>query len=1393
MLSLVSVDPALPSVWTRRGGFLLLCLCALLGGLAAGASAQPSARHVRQAWTVADGLPQNGVWALEHADDGFLWTGTMQGLARFDGHDFTIFEPAVTEGLRGNRIMHLAERRSGTLWIGTDIGLTRYRGGRFTHYRYDGQSLGNVNALCADSTAPLWVASERGLFRRAEEGFVREPLPEPFAASAIHGLLPAPSGGLWVLVDGTLLRWRDGKFEPSPLTRRLTDREVEIIHRTRRGTWWVGTASALLRVEADRALRRYPHGAARLHEIVVPSPGRLWAIGSVGAGPAASGERRLFRLGDDALVPFPVDGRPAFGMPVALATDPSGQLWVGTNGYGLHRLRRRTITSYPSAPGRNGPNVQTLYQDVEGAMWMGTSSRGLTRLGPADTTTYTVRDGLPSNAVRAVAEDSTGTLWVGTAAGLARRTDDGFAVPPEAEALRGHRVGALYREPGGPLWIGTFGAGLFRRRGDQLERVLSAAALPDPQIYVLRRQPEGPLWIGTYGGGLVGYDADRLIHYTTDDGLPHPSVRALRAPSDSTLWVGTYGGGLARLQDGTFSVVSVEEGLPDRTVHRILADGAGDLWLSSNRGLFRVGRARLRAVADGTADRLYPDVFGAGDGMPARECNGGVQPAGWRTRDGRLWFPTIGGAAIVDPDTLGTQTPASIPVYVSALRSGGATYTDLAGPVSLAPGTNEIEIRYTGVTLRHPDELRFRYRLAGFTDEWTHTRQRRAAYYTNLSPGTYRFEVQATTDGDTWHDARTAAAFTIEPHFWQTWWFRAAGLLLLGVLVAGGYGLRVQVLKRRQEELRRLVNERTERLAREKEKTEAQAERLAELDAEKNRFFANVSHELRTPLTLILGPLRDLLEGAHGPVPDAVKTQLRRMLRNARRLRTLIDQLLDLSTLETEGLELAPVRADLVPFLRSLVQAFGPLAERETLTLQFRPRVEAQALDFDPDKLEKTVSNLLANAIKFTPEGGTVLVVVDAHGGDAPAATIAVHDTGPGIPEPERPHLFERFHQGDDVESKGGTGIGLALAAEIAELHGGSIDVTTAEGEGSTFTVRLPLPDDVAPGDAPADPAAETPSVVEPEGRLLSSVPPAGEADEPTAAPAGDGPPADAPLVLVVEDNADVRAHLRRHLADAWRVVEAADGTAGLDAARTHDPDLVLLDVMLPGRDGFEVCRALRDDPDLGGVPVIMLTARAGEADTTRGLKAGADAYLTKPFSVTELRAYIDRLLDARATLREEFEATPLAPSPDATSADDALLERVVDAIEAHLGRSGFTVDDLAAEVGLSPRQLRRRLKDLTDMTPSEVVRTYRLRYAAALLEAEAGSVSEVAFRVGFGTVETFSNHFKNHFGCVPSAYPPSSGSAPESGSPADAPSPDALSPPSASEEDRAPPDSGSA
>jgi DNA-binding response OmpR family regulator len=363
---------------------------------------------------------------------------------------------------------------------------------------------------------------------------------------------------------------------------------------------------------------------------------------------------------------------------------------------------------------------------------------------------------------------------------------------------------------------------------------------------------------------------------------------------------------------------------------------------------------------------------------------------------------------------------------------------------------------------------------------------------------------------------------------------------------------------------------------------------------------------------------------------------------------------------------------------------------------------------------------------------------------DPPDTVLRVIDTGRGIAPERQDEIFERFaHSGREDSDRNGTGIGLSLVREYVDLHDGTIHLDSTPGEGSTFTVRLPLP--------PADPDA-----VQPAGDADSDdTPPMVPADA-TPSPTGDGAPDDdRPVLLIVEDNADVRAYLHRHLAGSYQIIEATCGAEGLDNARDVGPDLILTDLMMPKMDGIELCRKIRADDALGRTPVLLLTARAAEEDAVAGLEAGADAYVTKPFSIEELKARLRRLREAHwAGVAESPTDGLLAPNVEVTSADEAFLARVTDAIDANLSRSGFTVEDLAAEVGLSPRQLQRKLKRLTDHTAAAFVRNYRLDVAAQLLENEAGTVSEIAYEVGFGTPETFSSRFEERFDCPPSAYP---------------------------------------
>ena len=499
-----------------------------------------------------------------------------------------------------------------------------------------------------------------------------------------------------------------------------------------------------------------------------------------------------------------------------------------------------------------------------------------------------------------------------------------------------------------------------------------------------------------------------------------------------------------------------------------------------------------------------------------------------------------------------------------------------------------------------------------------------------------------------------------------------------------------------------------------------------------------------------------------------MREQLALARRNAGRVLDLINQILDVARLEAGRTQLRAHRLDLGAFVAGMAQALGPFAERKGIALDVQiPEAETDVWA-DPEHLQKVFVNLLSNALKFTPEGGAVRVAVSV--GDE-TVRVDVRDNGPGIPTADLPHVFERFYRMDESAGRmqPGTGIGLALVKELVDLHGGTIEVESEEGFGSRFTVTLRRGHDhLKPEEIVQEGSGDGKTGGVETGRIGGD-----GAAEPSAAleigeiEAEEDTGADMTTVLVVEDNAEVRAYVRHHLVPDYRVLEAADGEAGLALARERLPDLVLSDVMMPEMDGFALCRALKADPETGFIPVVLLTARAEQEDRLGGLGEGADDYLTKPFDVRELRARVDNLIASRRRLRERLAAAPpasaaegngvggLHPSPvEVVSSEAAFLERVREVIEDHLGDEAFTVERLAEDVGVSRGHLHRQLKALLGQSPSEAIRTMRLERAAQLLGASTGTVSEVAYAVGFKSVSHFSNCFDRHFGCRPSAYP---------------------------------------
>ena len=676
---------------------------------------------------------------------------------------------------------------------------------------------------------------------------------------------------------------------------------------------------------------------------------------------------------------------------------------------------------------------------------------------------------------------------------------------------------------------------------------------------------------------------------------------------------------------------------------------------------------------------------------------------------------------------------------------GGAPMPDVRGEGSrgsgfvrpaFSYGAHSLQFDFAATAFDAPELNEYQSRLEGFDREWSAWSRVPNRVYTNLSPGNYRFVVRAKDiHGQISQDA-TYAFSVLPPWYRSPWAYAAYGLFFCALLLL----VRWFEIRRSQIRLRR-------------ELESMELEKLRELDGLKSRFFADISHELRTPLTLILGPIRQMLRDSTAP-QSIQKLQVVR--RNAEYLLRLISQILDLSKLEARRMRLRAAAEDLPQCIRTIIASFAPAAEAQHVELRFvstyRQDLGDEASYFDRDVVEKILNNLVGNALKFTPNGGTVSVSLarrepmsanDRGGPQGDYAEIIVSDTGIGIQEDRLPRIFDRFYQIDGTRSREGIGIGLALVKELVELHYGRIAVESADGKGTTFVIQLPTsksqfdPDEIiSPTGAQPVEAEATAAVYETSPLDLS------EHDEATT-------------VLIVEDNIGVRHFMREQLRTLYRVLEADHGAEGFDVAVSSLPDLVVSDVMMPEMDGYELCRALKGDKRTCHIPVVLLTARAGRDDRLMGLDIGADSYLVKPFDASELVVQVRNLIEQRRLLRERF-SRPIVLKPSemgVTPMDEAFLQKVLSVVQANLADPDFDVVRLGREVGLSRSQLHRKLRALTNQSPTLLIRSIRLQRAAELLRQKGGSVAEIAYRVGFSSQTYFAKCFREELGCSPKEY----------------------------------------
>ncbi len=1185
-------------------------------------------QYVHDQWMTDDGLPQSTVNTITQTPDGYLWLGTEEGLARFDGQAFTVYDGTNTAAFeRSHAVKQLYVDQKGGLWIATrGGGLIRLYDKQFSSYgEQEGWPSAPVSAIYQDQSEGLWIGTYgSGLYYHQRDTTSRFSTDEGLASPFVTDLAGDIEGQLWIGTDEGVHRYAGGRM----YTRRNgPDDHVNVLYGGSSAALWIGTRTGLHRIDPTRPDAAY-------QEIAVSAPvlslhqdreRTLW-MGLDGQG--------LGRLRRGRLETFPDDHILAHARIFALFEDREGNLWIGTEGHGLHRIRDGKFTLYTTAENLSNDMVLSVSEGSDGSMWIGTEGGGLNRLKDGRITTYTTEDGLPSDRIASVYGDRRGGVWIGTlGGGLSRWAAGEITTYTVKDGLPSNAVFAIYEDADEQLWIGT-DAGLAMYDGSKVVTYTRDDGLSSNLITAVLQDRRGDLWAGTYDGGLNRLRDDAFTSYDEADGLGSNLVLTLHEDVDGVLWIGTYEGGLTRLKQGEFTTFTTREGLFSDNIYQILEDGQQNLWMTSNKGIFSVEKGQLTALADDRIDTLHPVSYGRADGLMNAELNGGSQPAGWRSRDGRLWFPTIHGVAVADPDDI-RRNGLAPPVVIEQILADRVEVSLRKSP-HLAPGKRKLEFHYAALSLVAPEKVRYRYKLEGFDEDWVDAGLQRAATYTNLPPGEYTFRVTATNNDGVWNEEGASVRFHLKPFFYQTplfWLLLAFAFCVAAVM---GHRLRIRHLRARQRELEVVVAARTKDLKTAKDRIEEQADKLRDLDRFKTQFFANVSHEFRTPLTMIVGPLENLLSGTFGTTSSEVQRQMQIMLRNALRLMRLINQLLDLSKLEEGKMTLRTRTRNFVAFLEGIVVSCTAFAEKKNIALEFIPSSEHLEMWFEPDKLEKVFFNLLSNASKFTPEGGSITVVVSEKPGmpamPEGAVEVRVRDSGTGIPAEELSRIFDRFHQvdGSNTRRHEGTGIGLAFARELVLLHHGTIEVESEVGAGTEFVITLPLGSaHLGPEEMDRSPDGE--SAVD-RGGITELASAAFDFIHEHEAPSVEDVTVsrDAPTLLVVEDNKDVREYVTSLLAGDYRVESAGDGKEGLEMAAAIVPDLIISDVMMPKMDGNELCRRIKTSPALNHIPVLLLTARATQETKIEGLEVGADDYVAKPFNAQELRVRIRNLLQIR-------------------------------------------------------------------------------------------------------------------------------------------------------------------
>lgn len=1000
-------------------------------------------QYVHDVWGFEDGLPQNSVYTISQTRDGYVWVGTQEGLARFDGIRFTIFEKANAPWLKSNEIWALLPGTNGSLWIGTSGGgiAVIHEGKSTTYSTEDGLPHDFVKALYESDDGNVWIGTFGGGISRFDgQSFKNYTAADGLADDYILSIGQTPDQALWFGTTSGLSRLQDGHFHTFTKNDGLPGEFIRAVYPGKDGLW-IGTDSGIARIR-NGSITSFPESVAAcgatVSALYEDSMGALW-IGSM--------EHGVCRLYEGSFQSFSTKDGLTHNLIRAFFEDSEGNLWIGTDGGGLNRLSSTRFVPLTTSEGLSGEIAVSVIEDSKGILWIGTEGDGLNRIENGKITHINHNDGLPSDYVFALHEDRSGKLWIGMYGGGICSLDSGRLTCYGARnGLPSENIWSIFEDSSGRLWVGT-DAGLLQLEQGTFKTLTTHDGLSSNLITALLEDRKGNLWIGTPESGLNRMSPDgNITVFTTETGLSSNSILSLYEDKSGNLWIGTKEGGLCRRQSSVFNCYTVRDGLYNDNVLQILEDEQGSLWLGSQKGISRVSLNELEAFAKGEISRLNTTVFGRTEGLKSIEAVGGSQPNAWKSRDGRLWFATIKGVASIQPASITTITTPP-PVQIESIRANGQE-VDHYGPITLEAGVKNLEFDYTANTFYASSKTIFKYRLEGYDDDWIEAGTRRSAYYTHLPPGNYTFHVIARNADGVWNEQGASLTFQISPFFYETTLFRVFSVLVLVLLGFAFYSARIKLLRKRAHDLQKRVDFQTDELRKKQRELERQYEHQLQL-TEKVRSLASAltlaeQKERRRISQILHDDLQQVLYGIQMKfrlLLMDIPLEDQKMRDQVKRSYELVSQAID--TTRRLTVNLSPLVLEGEGIVQALQWLRSNVEETHGLKVDVRVKSPISVLPEDMRVfLFQLTRELLFNIVKHA---GVKEAVVELEEVDA-RLIIRVIDHGVGF-------VADLQDNGQTSES----GFGLYSVRERLELFNGQMSIDSSPGKGTCVTLTVPL------------------------------------------------------------------------------------------------------------------------------------------------------------------------------------------------------------------------------------------------------------------------------------------------------------------------------------------------